>query len=95
MCVVCVSHPRLAPRRRPKRRHHALGEEPQALHGLLVSIGGRIMEQERGQPGLVAERTEPRDHGLGGAVHQRRRGESVIVQGVGYPDVAALMKWLR
>jgi hypothetical protein len=32
------------------------------------------MEQERGQPGLVAERTEPRDHGLGGAVHQRRRG---------------------
>ncbi len=62
MCVVCVSHPRLAPRRRPKRRHHALGEEPQALHGLLVSIGGRIMEQERGQPGLVAERTEPRDH---------------------------------
>jgi len=25
-------------------------KSPQALHGLLVSIGGRIMEQERGQP---------------------------------------------
>ena len=44
------------------------------------------MEQERGQPGLVAERAEPGDHGLGRAVHERRRGEGVVVQGV---DAAA------
>ena len=40
------------------------------------------MEQERGQSGLVAQRAEPGDHGLGGAVHESRRGEGVVVQGV-------------
>ena len=82
----CVSRHRLAPRRRPELRHHALGEEPQALHGLLVPVRGRIMEQERGQSGLVAERVELGDHRLGRAVHERRGGEGVVVQGV---DAAA------
>src|SRR5437016_11828856 len=63
--------------RRPKGWHHTFGKEPQALHGLLVPIGGRIVEQERGQAGLVAQRAEPGGHGLGGAVHEGRRGEGV------------------
>ena len=61
------------------------------------------MEQEGGQAGLIAQRAEPSDHGLGGAVHEGRRGEGVIVQvvqalllrhGTEIPDVAALRKWL-
>ena len=61
----CVSCHRLAPRRRPELRHHALRKEAQALHRVLVPVIGRIVEEERGQSGLVAERVELGDHRLG------------------------------